>query len=303
MNYNPLVSVICLCYNHEKFVQEGLESIVNQTHKNIEIIIVDDCSTDNSVADIEKWLVNYPNVIFISNRVNQGNTKSFNTAFKRSTGSYIIDFATDDLLHPDCVATQLEQFKNSTYPNLGIVYGNAEMVFEDKTHFRYFFEVDQNKKRIQSQPTGDIYLGLLRLDNNVCSVSAMAKREVYEKLNGYNENLHYEDYDFWIRAARSYNFDYIDQILLQKRELKNSLSTYRFRRLNSKTQKYNRSTYKIVIHALKMNTTTEENKAVLNMIHHEMEIALRTIDPFLLLKYIILEAKVLSLIALKKRYQ
>jgi hypothetical protein len=55
-----------------------------------------------------------PNV-FIANRVKPRNTKSFNTAFKRSTGSYIIDFATDDLLHSDCVATQLEQFKTARF--------------------------------------------------------------------------------------------------------------------------------------------------------------------------------------------
>jgi hypothetical protein len=50
------------------------------------------------------------------------------------------------------------------------------MIFEDNTHYRYFFEVDQNKKRIQKPTSGDIYLGL-RLDNNVCSVSAMAKEK------------------------------------------------------------------------------------------------------------------------------
>jgi hypothetical protein len=64
------------------------------------------------VAEIEKCLVNFQ-CYFIANRVKPRNTKSFNSAFNRSTGSYIIDFATDDLLHSDCVATQLEQFKTA----------------------------------------------------------------------------------------------------------------------------------------------------------------------------------------------
>ncbi|MNQ52948.1 putative glycosyltransferase EpsE [compost metagenome] len=294
MNYNPLVSIICLCYNHEKFVREALNSVINQTYPNIELIIVDDCSTDNSTVAIKKWLLNYPHVTFIENIKNLGNTKSFNNAFAKSKGAFIIDLAADDILNTNAVELQLEAFRTSTYENLGIVYGNVELIFEDNTHFKYFFEVDQNKKRIKRQPTGDIYLGLLSLQNNVCSVSSMVKRTVYEKLNGYNEDLYYEDFDFWIKASRLYTFDFIDEVIMKKRELKNSLSAQRFKRFNPKTRKFNRSTYKIVSNALQLNKTNEENKAILKMIHFEIEIAIRTLDPILFLKYFFLEMKILK---------
>ena len=64
MQNTPLVSVICLCYNHEKFVVESLNSVLNQSYSNIELLIADDCSTDNSVLVIEDWLKNHPNIIF-----------------------------------------------------------------------------------------------------------------------------------------------------------------------------------------------------------------------------------------------
>lgn len=292
MNYNPLVSIICLCYNHEKFVPLALQSVIDQTYPNIELIIVDDCSNDGSSTAIKEWLRQHPEIVFIENTTNKGNTKSFNAAFAASKGDYIIDLAADDILNTNAVELQLEAFRTSTYDNLGIVYGNVELIFEDDTHFKYFFEVDQNKKRIKAQPTGDIYLGLLSLQNNVCSVSAMVKRTVHEALNGYDENLCYEDFDFWIRASRQYTFDFIDEVLMKKRELRNSLSAQRFKRFNSKTRKYNRSTYQIVTKTLQLITTKAENKAILKMVHFEMEIAIRTLDPILLLKYIVIEAKI-----------
>jgi glycosyltransferase involved in cell wall biosynthesis len=60
----PLVSVICLSYNHEAYVVESLNSVINQTYPNIELLIADDCSTDNSVGKIQDWLENHPEVHF-----------------------------------------------------------------------------------------------------------------------------------------------------------------------------------------------------------------------------------------------
>lgn len=79
----PLVSVICLSYNHEAYVVEALDSVINQTYPNIELLIADDCSTDNSVSVIQDWLQNHPNVYFSANEKNLGNTKTFNQLAKK----------------------------------------------------------------------------------------------------------------------------------------------------------------------------------------------------------------------------
>ena len=70
MHNKPLVTVICLCYNHAAFIVEALDSVLNQTHSNVELIIADDFSTDNSVDVIENWLKNHPNISFFANKVN-----------------------------------------------------------------------------------------------------------------------------------------------------------------------------------------------------------------------------------------
>ena len=114
----PLVSVICLSYNHEAYVVEALNSVINQTYPNVELLIADDCSKDNSVAVINDWLKEHSNVHFIANEINLGSNKTFNQLAKIAKGEYIIDLAADDVLFPNCIEKQIATFQNSKYKNL-----------------------------------------------------------------------------------------------------------------------------------------------------------------------------------------
>ena len=193
---------------------------------------------------------------------------------------------------PQTIEKQLGGFENSSFDNLGVVYGNTEWISNDKKHIRYFMPVDENKKRIKAQPVGNIYKGLLNGENNVGSVASMAKKEVFDRLNGYDENLAYEDYDFWIRASRIYNFDYIDEILIQKRVLENSLGLQLFKKGNKRTRNFNYSTYLILQKAYILNRNRDEFQAMLKRIHFEMTVAFKSNDFLLLLKYVVLEIRV-----------
>lgn len=289
---NPLVTVICLCYNHSKYVIEALESVLNQTYTNVELLIADDFSTDNSVLIIKKWLANHPEIQFYVNKDNLGNTTTFNKCLKLSKGQYIIDLAADDVLKPDCIANQLKGFATTLYKNVGLIYGNAELISENGTFQKHYFKTNAHKKRIIHQPTGDIYVGLLNGNNNLCSVSSLVKREVFEKLNGYDENLTYEDYDFWIRAARNYNFDYIDKILIQKRVLDDSMYTLLHKKNDKRTRAFNYSTYLILKKVYILNQNKIEFVAMLKRIHFEITVAYKTRDFILLMKYLVFEFKV-----------
>lgn len=292
MHNKPLVTVICLCYNHAEFVLEALESVLNQSHCNVELIIADDFSTDNSVEVIQKWLVQHPKIPFVANTSNLGNTKTFNKCLKLAKGDYIIDLAADDVLIKDCIEKQLNGFQNSRYENLAIVYGNAELITPKGSFIDDYFPTDAHRNGIEKQPTGDIYCSILNGKTKLCSISALTKRNVFEKLNGYDENLAYEDLDFWIRASRIYNFDYIDKILIQKRMLDNSMYTLLLKKNNPKTRQFNYSTYLILEKVFLLNKNKAEFKAMLKRIRAEMKVAFHTRDVVLLLKYIFLELKV-----------
>ena len=291
MQDKPIVTIICLCYNQDDYVLESLFSVINQSYSAIELIIVDDYSTDNSKATIEKWLVNYPEIQFIANEANLGNTKSFNKALKIAKGQYIIDLAADDILLPNCVSLQLNAFKNTGYKNLGVVYGNTELINENGEFHSYYFAADKSKKVIKKRITGDIYVSVLSGGDSICSVSSMVKKSVFDSLQGYDETLAYEDLDFWIRASRNYEFDFIDEILIQKRIVANSLGSDFFKKNDSKAKKINHSTYLILKKAIGLNKTREENKATLKRIHFETILAYKTSNMILIVKYVLLEIK------------
>ena len=291
MQNNPLVTIICLCYNHEAYVVESLNSVINQSYPSIELIIVDDCSSDSSKNVIRTWLEKNPQIRFIANETNLGNTKSFNKALKLAKGEYVIDLAADDILLPNCITLQIEAFKNSHYKNLGAVYGNVELILENGTFDSYYFPVNEQKKVIENRITGDIYLTVLSGGNSICSVSAMIKKTVFDHLQGYDETLAYEDLDFWIRASRQYEFDFIDELLVQKRIVEDSLGSDFSKKKGSRVRKINHSTYLILKKTIALNKTREENKALLKRVHYEIVKSYQAFDILSLIKYIPLELK------------
>jgi glycosyltransferase involved in cell wall biosynthesis len=301
MQNNPLVTIICLCYNHEAYVVESLNSVINQSYSSIEVIIIDDCSTDTSKTIITTWLEKNPKIQFITNETNLGNTKSFNKAFKYAKGEYIIDLATDDILLPNCVALQIDAFKNSRYKNLGVVYGNVELISENGVFESFYFPVNNQKKVIENRITGNIYQSVLSGGNSICSVSAMIKKSVFDHLQGYDETLAYEDLDFWIRASRSYEFDFVDEPIIQKRIVTNSLGSDFFKKKDGRARKINHSTYLILKKGIALNQTKAEDLAIQKRVHHEIIHTLRINDFRLLANFIALRG-ILSLRKALKKY-
>ena len=288
MQKNPLVTVICLSYNHEKYVVEALNSVLQQKYSPVELIVVDDCSTDKSASIIDNWCLQQNNITFIKNEQNSGNTKSFNKALKIASGDYIIDLAADDVLTHDGIELQVAAFKKSTFKNLGIVYGNAKIINENGSFNSYYFPVNANKNVIKKRETGAVYASVLSSGDSICSVSAMIKKNVYDALNGYDETLNYEDLDFWIRAARLYEFDFIDAVLIKKRIVSNSLSSHFYKKNN----KINESTYKILKKAFLLNQTKVEDLALQKRIHFEIIHSFKNRNFNLLFKNIGLKIKI-----------
>ncbi|HEY8401394.1 MAG TPA: glycosyltransferase [Cytophagaceae bacterium] len=260
----PLVSVICLCYNHELFLREALESVVDQTYKNIEIIVVDDCSKDNSVTIIQEFIKRYPEIRFISNADNIGNCRSFNKAFQLSRGSYIIDFATDDVMYPDKIEKQVAALEQAG-GSYGVVYSDAAVI-DERGKFLYNHFDNLNRYKLKEIPQGDIYKILLE-KFFLPTTTMLVRREVLEELGGYDESLTYEDFDFWIRSSRNWKYLYVPEVLNKRR-----LSTYSFSNqflYSSTTMHW--STYRVCQKALWLNKTKEENEALLKRVEAEMK--------------------------------
>lgn len=286
---NPLVSVICLCYNHELFVMDALQSVINQTYANIELIIVDDCSTDSSVEKIKQWVKENPKCTFIQNQENLGNTKSFNKGATFANGSYLIDFATDDLLLPDGVQKLVNAFASSNYKNLGLVYGNLQNINENNEILDEYFAVNHDGKVFTKRPTGSIFSNIIDSGTSICSPTAMFTKEAFLTLNGFDENLAYEDLDFWIRLSKAYEIDFVDDILVQKRRVCNSLGS-QFHDKNY-SRKINTSTLIILRKAFKLCTSKKEYRNLLKRIHYEIQLNFKNNNFGLMFQALLLKLK------------
>lgn len=266
----PLVSVICLCYNHERFVKEAIESVLQQTYPNVELIVVDDKSTDNSVSVIKDVLKGYPAVKFLAHTGNMGNCKSFNEAWRMSKGEFFIDLAADDVLPKERIETGVAEFAlhDSGY---GVQYGDIAVMRDDGFILaRHEFEPVE----------GDIYVQAIQR-YVVSSASALIRKNVLDKLNGFDESLAYEDFDFLIRSSRYFKYFHTNKILVHKRIVRGSMSEKQFRRGNPQQQ----STLRVCEKILSLNTIKKEDDALVRRVWYEIRQCLKRFDFALMSQY------------------
>lgn len=281
MNKKPLVTVICICYNHENYVTQALDSIIEQTYKPIEIIIVDDCSTDNSALVINDWLEQNSRAKFLPNTTNIGVTKSFNKAKALSKGDYIIDLAADDILMENAAEILISVFNQ--HDTIAIAYGNAALIDEYNNFIENYYTSNQEAK------SGDLYKSIISQTLKINSVASMMKTKVLDSLGGYDESLLYEDLDIWIRASRNYHFNYVDEIIVKKRIISSSLGNQFKKPLNKFSKRLNRSVYTILKKAYHLNRDKWENKALIMRVRNEMKKSLKNYDLILAFKYLLLK--------------
>ena len=227
-----MVSIICLCYNHSKFIEESIYSVFNQTYKNWELIIVNDASTDNSKEIIDKIVSDFYikkdnhsyTIQVIHLEKNRGNCTAFNKGFRISEGKYIIDLAADDKFELDKLEKQVKALENADNKT-GICFTNATLINE---------EIDEESNKLgnyyfdwykKTPKDGFIFKELIRAGGMICSPTMLIKREVLEELGGYDETLSYEDYDFWVRSSRNWKYIFLNENLTFYRKTTHSHSS------------------------------------------------------------------------------
>jgi glycosyltransferase involved in cell wall biosynthesis len=264
----PRVTVICLCYNQARFVREAILSVLSQTYSEIQLLVVDDASTDNSVSVIKECVASYPQINFIPLSKNSGNCKAFNLALLEAEGEFVIDFAADDVLLPDRISRGVAAL-TSAGDLYGVNFTDAEWIAEDGRGL-YRHSVRFPHKII---PEGDVYKDLVERFF-ICSPTMMFRRKVIESLGGYDESLSYEDFDFWIRSSRNFYYCYTPEVLVKKRIVRNSMSQIQFRVFSPQL----RSTLVVCEKIMALNKNRGEQKALAKRILYEMGVCLRLLN-------------------------
>lgn len=256
----PKVSVICLCYNHARFVQNTLHSVRSQVYPNVEIIIVNDASTDNSAHMIKEVIEDQPEIQFLDLAENVGNCKAFNLGLSQSHGKYVIDLSCDDELMPDRIEKQVHAFEKLP-ENYGVLYSDAVYIDEAgnqlSDHFSRFVPA-----------RGDLYSDLVSR-YFIAPPTMMIRKAVLDDLGGYDEQLAYEDFDFWVRSARNWKYDYLPEPLTRIRKTQGSLSSWFYERDSPLMA----STLAVCEKIQAMNKTDEESAALARRLTYELKIA------------------------------
>ena len=216
---DSLVSIIIPTYNRPDYLQRAIESSLKQTHKNIEVIVIDDHSDYDVSQVIDKF--HDTRVKLFTNEINQGSVRSRNRGLDLSSGSYINFLDDDDVLMPEKIEFQLNKFLESQIQNLGVV--TCDMVYQRQD----INEVKKNHFR------GDIYKKLLSQYCIYGIHSMLIKRKYCPK---FDPNLtSNQEYDLAIRVAKFCAFDFVPKTLAITYESENQISfNYEKKKLGTK---------------------------------------------------------------------
>jgi glycosyltransferase involved in cell wall biosynthesis len=189
----PLISVIIPVYNGEETIKKTIESVLNQTFNDFEIIIIDDGSQDSTLAvidniqDSRKKVFSYPNA---------GVSESRNRGLKLATGEYIAFLDADDLWTPDKLEAQLKALQEN--PKAAVAYSWSDWIDESGQFLRSGGHITVN---------GNAYEKLLLRDFIESGSNPLIRRQALDEVGGFEFSVtHAEDWDMWLRLAARYEF-------------------------------------------------------------------------------------------------
>lgn len=229
---NPLVSIAIIAYNSSNTICETLDSVIAQDYDNLEVIVFDDCSTDDTVEKVKAWESTKPesllrriNFDINVNNENLGVTKNCNVALKKTNGKYIDILAADDLLFPYSTS---ERVKFAEENELPVVFSKVEIFGDDNS----WLQIQQIEKSAASyyqmlkMDTHIQYLKLLEQNYILAPGAAFVNRQFLLGIGGYDERFPMiEDWPFFLKYMQNnYPVKFCDKTLVRYRVSRNSLS-------------------------------------------------------------------------------
>lgn len=191
----PSVSVVIPCYNYARYLPEAVASALEQTEVDVDVVIVDDASTDGSGQLALELASADPRIQPILHAENMGHIATYNDGLSRAAGEYVVLLSADDLLAPGSLARSTALMEN--HPEVGLVYGYAE-------EFSETVPPSSGKRASWSLWRGEEWIGIMcrRGSNIIMNPEAVLRRTVMEQLSGYRTDMpHAADMDLWLRAA------------------------------------------------------------------------------------------------------
>ncbi|AAU03910.1 glycosyltransferase [Rickettsia typhi] len=210
MHTNYSISIVLTVYNREKLLPFAIESCLNQSFKDFELIIIDDCSKDNSAMIAKKYAEQDSRIKIIINEHNKRLSASLNIAFKKANGKYFTWTSDDNLFHEDALAKMVKILDNS--PEIGLVYTDYTLIDE---------QGNIGARLYQESPK---FLPI----RDCVGACFLYRADLAKQVGGYNENMALvDDYEYWLRLGLITKFAHIPESLYFYRAHDQSLTIQR----------------------------------------------------------------------------
>lgn len=213
--FQPLVTIVIPSYNHALFVQDTIKSVINQSYENIELIVIDDGSSDNSVYVVNELLeqcqLRFKRFEFRV-RPNKGLSNTLNEALEWAIGDYFCAIASDDQMLPNKTELQIKAFKSDTVG----VFGGVNII-NDKN------EIISSRVREYSESNFD---DIILTKHDLPASSQMFEKNALKEAGGYNPNVKVEDWDILLRISKlNKKMVYIPEVLINYRKHDTNISS------------------------------------------------------------------------------
>ena len=240
----PIISVVMSVYNGEKYLREAIDSILNQTYKIFELIIINDCSTDNTAEILQSY--NDTRIKVVNNEQNLRLPASLNKGLRLTKGKYIARMDADDIALPDRFEKQVRYLEN--HPDVAVI-GGGYKAFNEQNGELYVHKpyCDEMLDRYYLFPTTLIGHPTAMLRKSMTVDEGFFYDEKYTSA---------QDYDLWLRIAQKHKINNIPDIVLKYRVHENSISKKR-------TEEQQMNTINIFLKNTSCDVSAEEAKAIL----------------------------------------
>ncbi|WP_276279675.1 glycosyltransferase [Halorussus caseinilyticus] len=222
----PLVSVFLPTYNHENYVEESIESALQQEYENLEIVIGDDCSTDSTWDIVSRYAAEYPETITaFRNEENLGITGNCNEVLRRCSGKYVVFHSGDDILRPGKIRSQVEVLESD--PDCALCYHDVEVFDSENGETKFYWNSGPEGTPPVEGDTGTLAEQLVIKGTSFLSAQSIMVRREAIPADGYDERVPIaSDWLMWIEtcATTDGTVRYIDRPMARYRKHSESIT-------------------------------------------------------------------------------
>ena len=205
----PLVSVVIPCYNHEQFIKDSIQSVINQTYENIELIVIDDGSQDNSIMKIQEMIDSceqrFKRFEFRS-RPNIGLSSTLNEGLEWCHGKYFSPMASDDQMFNYKTTIQVEFLENNK--DYAAVFGGVQLIDENNNKL----------EKLVNTARGYSFEDIIMHEHCLFAPSQMIRKENIQKVGGYKPNIFIEDWYMLLLLSKEANIFNMNEVLALYRQ-------------------------------------------------------------------------------------